>query len=216
MDPLRFAIAAAPLSAYLILLGLVNLQRRPVLVTGAGDLGALGAALTGLAFVGPIALFRPDAATTELGDFVWLFLLAFYLLWVTLITMLCRPRLVVYNLSAEELRPVLSEVVRNLDDAGRWAGDSLTLPTIGVNGYVDAFAWMRNTSFIAGGGRQDLAGWRKLSRGLERALRGVATRPNQRGWLLLGAGIALLAAAVGGLVGDPEAVATAWAQVFAF
>jgi hypothetical protein len=216
MDPLRFAIAAVPLAAYLILLGVVNLRRRPTLATGGSDLGAMGAAVGGLAFVGPIALFRPDAATVELGNFVWLFLTAFYLLWVTLAAMLCRPRLVVYNLSAEELRPVLSEAVQNLDSAGRWAGDNLTLPTIGVHGYVDGFAWMRNTSFIAGGGKQDLAGWRRLNRVVERALRGVTTRPNQRGWLLLGAGIALLAAATVGLASDPRSVATAWTQVFAF
>ncbi len=216
MDPLRFAIVAVPLAAYLILLGLVNLRRRPTLATGGGDLGALGVALGGLAFVGPIALFRPDAATVELGNYVWLFLAAFYLLWVTLTAMLCRPRLVVYNLSAEELRPVLSEAVRNLDSAGRWAGDNLTLPTIGVHGYVEPFAWMRNTSFIAGGGRQDLAGWRRLNRVVERALRGVVTRPNPRGWLLLGAGVAILAAAVVGLVGDATRVTTAWGQVFAF
>jgi hypothetical protein len=216
MDPLRFAIAAVPLAAYLILLGVVNLRRRPLLATGGGDLGALGVALSGLVFIGPIALFRPDAATVELGNFVWLFLAAFYLLWVTLAAMLCRPRLVVYNLSAEELRLVLSEAVRNLDNAGRWAGDNLTLPTIGVHGYVEAFAWMRNTSFIAGGGRQDLAGWRRLNRVVERSLRGVDTRPNPRGWLLLGAGIAMLAAATVGLASDPAGVAMAFDQVFAF
>ncbi|TWU00715.1 hypothetical protein Pla108_16670 [Botrimarina colliarenosi] len=216
MDPLRFAIAAVPLGSYLLLLGLLNLRTRPVLVTGAADLATLGMALTGLIFVGPIALFRPDAATVELGDFVWLFLLAFYWLWVTLAAMLCRPRLVVYNLSAEELRPVLSEAVRKLDGSGRWAGESLVLPQIGVNCHLDTFAWMRNTSLIASGGRQDLAGWRRLGRSVERALRGVAIRPNPRGWLLLGAGVALVAAAMLRLTADPRAVAVSWGQLFAF
>lgn len=216
MEPLRFTLAAIPLASYLILLGLVNLRRRPIVVTGAGDLATLGIALTGLAFVGPIALFRPEAATNELGNFVWLFLLAFYWLWVALIVMLCRPRLVVYNLSAEELRPVLSEVMRQVDPAGRWAGDNIALPELGVQAHLDGFPGMRNTSIVASGGRQDLAGWRRFGRGVERALRTTVTASNPRGWLLLGAGIGIVLLAIVRMASDPTGVGEAWRQIFAF
>lgn len=216
MDPLRFAIAASPLAAYLILLGLVNLRRRPLLVTGGGDLATLGVALTGVAFVGPIALFRPDEATVELGDFVWLFLLAFYWLWLTLFVMVCRPRLVVYNVTAEELRPVLSQAARQVDPTCRWAGPSLTLPGVGVEAHLDSFAWLRNTSLVASGGQQDLAGWRRLTKTLERSLREAETRPNRRGPVLLTAGGGLLLAVVLRMAASPEAVAIAMRQLFAF
>ncbi|MEO0530820.1 MAG: hypothetical protein AAF266_09650 [Planctomycetota bacterium] len=216
IEPLRFAIAVVPIASYLILMGLVNLRRRPVVVTGAGDLAALGIALTGVAFVGPIALFRPEAATAELGNFVWLFLLAFYWLWVALIVMLCRPRLVIYNVTAEELRPVLSDVMRQLDAAGRWAGDNVALPGLGVQVHLDGFPWMRNTSLVASGGRQDLAGWRRFGRGVERAMRMTAAVPNPRGWLLLGVGVALFVLAIARMAIDPASVAESWDQVFAY
>lgn len=214
LDPLRFAIAAVPLGAYLVLIGLMNLGRRPVLASGAGDLGALGAALTGVALVGPIALFRPEPATAELGAYVWLFLLAFYWLWVALAVMLCRPRLVVYNLSAEQLRPVLSEAARKLDSAGRWAGEGVVLPGVGVQGHLDPDGWMRHTSIVATGGRQDLAGWRKLARAVERELRDAPTEPHPLGWALAAMGAGLIAAATWGLAADPEGVAVAWRQAF--
>lgn len=216
MDPLRFAIAASPLAAYLILLGLVNLRRRPLLVTGAGDLAALGVALSGVAFVGPISLFRPEDATAELGNFVWLFLLAFYWLWLTLIVMVCRPRLVIYNLTAEELRPVLSQTARQVDATCRWAGEGLSLPARGVNVHIDSFSWMRNTSLVASGGTQDLAGWTRLTKAVERALRNVESRPSRWGPTMLVAGGGLLGTAILRMAADPPAVAIALRQLFAF
>lgn len=210
MDPLRFAVAAVPLAAYLAMIGLVGLRRRPLLVTGSGDLATLGVALTGLALAGPIALFRPEAATAELGDSIWLFLLAFYWLWVALVVMLCRPRLVVYNLSAAALRPLLSETARQLDAHARWAGDSLALPTLGVQLHFDESSGTRTTSLVSSGPEQDLVGWRRLAKALDRALRGVEAPPAPRGGLLLGVGLTLLVLSVYGLAADPEATAVAW------
>ncbi|QDT67315.1 hypothetical protein MalM25_02120 [Planctomycetes bacterium MalM25] len=215
MDPLRFAIAAVPLAAYLVLLGLINLRRRPTVVSGASDVATLGLALTGLVMIGPISLFWPEHASESLGDFVWLFLLAFYWLWVVLIVMLGRPRLVIYNLTAEELRPVLSEASRRIDPSGRWAGDNLSLPSVGVQAHLDCLAWMRNTSLVSSGGRQDLAGWRRLGRTVERSLRDTETPPSSRGASLLGVGVGLLVMSVARLVSDPPAVLAAWQQIIA-
>lgn len=222
MDPLRFAVAVVPIAAYLILIGLINSRRRPVVVTGGGDLATLGLALTGLALVGPISLFRPEAATAEMGNYVWLLMLSCYVLGVVLVVMLCRPRLVIYNLPAEELRPILSEAIRHLDGSGRWAGESLSLPTLGVQAHIDSLAWMRNTSLIASGGRQDLAGWRRLGRSVERSLRGseqkaVGTQETSavgRGAALIGIGTGLLLVAIIRLSADPDGVAIAWRQIF--
>ncbi len=216
MEPLRFAIAVVPLAAYLVMIGLVNWRRHPLMVSGANDLATLGAALTGMALVGPIALFRPEAATVELGNMIWLFLLAFYWLWVTLAVMLCRPRLVIYNTTTEELRPVLSEAVRQLCPSARWAGDNLTLPSLGVQLHLDQTTWMRSVSLVSSGGEQDLAGWRRLSRAISRPLRTTPTRANSRASLLLAIGAALLLFSIVGLTSDPEGVAIAWREVMAF
>ena len=216
MEPLRFAIAAVPLAAYLVMIGLVNFRRQPTMVSGANDLATLGVALTGMALIGPIALFRPEAATAELGDTIWLFLLAFYWLWLALAVMLCRPRIVVYNTTADELRPILSDAVRQLCPSARWAGDSLTLPSLGVQLHLDPTEWMRSVSLVSSGGEQDLAGWRKLSRAISRSLRTTETQTNPRAPLFLAIGVALLLWSITGLMGDPAGVAVAWSEVLAF
>ena len=113
-DPLRLTIALVPLASYGLLIGLLNARRRPFLTTGGADLAALAAALSGLILVGPIELFRPEAASAEFGSYVWLFLLVFYWLCVWLAVLLAKPRLVVYNVTIDELRPVLAETARTI------------------------------------------------------------------------------------------------------
>src|SRR5215475_3700215 len=128
VDPFRLAIALVPVAAYVLLLGLLNLRRRPFLTSGGCDVAALGAALSGLMFVGPMELFRPEAATRSFGNYIWLFLLLFYWLWLLLLVLLSRPRLVIYNISAEELHPVLAEIAACPGIEPRWAGSQLSLP----------------------------------------------------------------------------------------
>jgi hypothetical protein len=215
MDPLRFAIAVAPLAAYFVVLGFVGLRRRPVVVAGSNDLAALAGAMSGLALVGPIALFRPEEATSEFGNAIWLFLLAFYWLWCALAVMLSRPRVVVYNATPSELRPILAEVAARLDSDARWAGDNLSLPTLGVQLHLDPFLWMRNTALVSSGGGQNLAEWSRLSKALGRSCRVVAAPTNPRGPALLGVGVTLLVTAIAWMVSSPAEVAVAWAQALA-
>ena len=82
--------------------------------------------------------------------------------------LLARPRLVIYNMSAEELHPVLAEVASRLDPAARWAGSQLSLPRLGVQLHLDSFDLMRNVSLASSGGRQNIDGWRRLARSLRR------------------------------------------------
>ena len=215
-DPLRLAIALVPLASYLVLIGLVNVRRRPFLTTGGADLAALGAALSGLVLVGPIELFRPEAAAAEYGSYVWLFLLVLYWLCVWLAVLLARPRLVVYNVSVEELRPVLAEVARTLDSKSRWAGDSLSLPTLGVHLHLESFDFMRHVSLVASGGVQNLTGWRLLAGRLYRHLETlrVGVNPRALGLLLLAA--LLFAASTAHMLAKPQHVAQAMQEIFAY
>ena len=113
--------------------GLVNLWRRPIVTTGAKDLAGLGIGVSGLVMVGPLELFMPTAAAIHFGQYVWLLLLALYALAVLFLVLVVRARLVVYNTGRDELRPILVEVVAELDTEARWAGDSVVLPQLGFS-----------------------------------------------------------------------------------
>src|SRR3954463_3583692 len=106
VDPLRLAIALVPVAAYVLLLGLLNLRRGPFLTSGVCALAALGIALSGLMFVGPLELFRPEAATRSFGNYIWLFMVLFYWLWLPLLVFLARPRLGIYKINIQKIQPV--------------------------------------------------------------------------------------------------------------
>lgn len=215
-DPLRLAIALIPLAAYALLLALVNARRRPFVTTGGSDLAALGAAVSGLILVGPIELFRPEAASAEFGGYVWLFLLVFYWLWVWLAVLVTRPRLVVYNISAEELRPVIAEAARRVDPQARWAGDSLSMPTLGIALHLETFEIMRNAALVSSGGKQNISGWKKLSAEVRNQLATIRVSPNPRslGFTLLALG--LVAGSIIHMLNWPEEVAQSVQEMMSF
>lgn len=208
IDPFRLCVAFGPLAIYCLLLGLINLLRRPIVVTGAKDTAVLAMALTGLMVIGPLELFMPQAAAMRFGGYVWLLLLSFYGLSISLALLLSRPRLVIYNISSEQLRPILGEVVPALDSQARWAGDSLAMPTLGVQLHLDNFPSMRNVSLVANGEQQSFEGWRRLEKALAGALRQQRwERYHPRGLVLIMGGLLLLAACLFESVSDPQALA---------
>lgn len=176
------AIALTPLAVYLLLLGLINLSRRPLVTTGARDTAALGVAIAGLIAAGPMDLFLPEAATNRYGGYVWLLLLAFYALCLALVVLTMRPRLVIYNANADQLRRILSEVVTQLDHDARWAGDSLVLPNLGIQLHVESVGFLHNAQLVAAGAAQNYAGWKKLEEALAGVLRGTRAAPHLHGW----------------------------------
>ena len=129
MDPFRLCLALGPVAVYLLLLGAVNLSRRPLLVSGVCDAAAVALAVSGLVIVGPIELFVPLGAVVQVGPYVWLLLLALYGLCVALALLLLRPRLVIYNISVNKLRPVLATLVEQLDTDARWAAIAWCCPS---------------------------------------------------------------------------------------
>jgi hypothetical protein len=205
-----------PVAAYALVLALVNARRRPFLTSGGSDLAALGVAVSGLMFVGPLELFRPEAATREFGNYIWLFLLSLYWLGLVLVLLLARPRLVIYNTSSEELRPVLAEAAGRLDPEARWAGNHLTLPALDVHLHLDSLDIMRNVSLVSSGSQQNIDGWRQLARELRRSLATVRTRRSPRVIALLVVSLALLAVSVTQMLNRPEATLQAMNEVFAY
>jgi hypothetical protein len=207
MDVFRLCLAFGPVAMYLLLLGAVNLSRRTLLVSGGRDVAALALAISGLVIIGPMELFFPFAAATRFGPNVWLLLLALYAMSVALVLLLLRPRLVIYNISADKLRPILADLVEHLDPAARWAGDSLVLPTLGVQLYVDSFAAMRCASLVSAGGHQSQQGWRHLETALGDALAREEFTRNPRGLALLGIGLGIIAAIVLAIAKNPQVIA---------
>jgi hypothetical protein len=213
MDAVHLAVAFTPLAIYLLLLGVVNLGRRPVVTTGVKNAAALGLALVGFVAVGPMGLFVPDAAVFAFGPWLWLLLLAFYVLCVTLWILLARPRLVIFNATAEQVRPVLAEVVAKIDSDVRWAGDSLMLPQVGLQFHLEPYLPMRNLSLVAVGDRQSFTGWQRLERDLRAALKQVEVSRNPRGFSFLTMGLVLLSWPSYLMLRDTSAVARKLAEM---
>jgi hypothetical protein len=209
MDPLHICIALGPLAAYLALLGAINLSTRPLLTTGGRDLAALAVAVSGLIAAGPMELFLSEGAAALYGGWVWMIMLTAYGLSVLLIALMMRPRLVIYNITQEQLRPLFEELIPRLDADARWAGDSLVMPQLGVQLHVESQPAVRNVQLVSSGPQQNIYGWRRLELELGTALSRVRVSPNRLGvcWILLG----LLAA--GGitwsLANNPAAVTQA-------
>lgn len=213
MDPFALCLALGPVGIYLLLLGAVNLARRPLLVTGTRDAAALGIAFAGMIIVGPVQLFFPHAAASQFGPYVWILLIAFYALCIVLVLLLLRPRLVIYNMTVDQFRPVLADLVPRLDREARWAGETLSLPGLGVQLHVDQLALMRNISLVSVGADQNPAGWRKLEQAIGDALSEVEVSRNPRGYSLLSGGTILLLLVVVAIARDPQGVATSFFEM---
>jgi hypothetical protein len=211
MDALRLCLGLAPVALYLWLLGVRSLSQRPWLVLGVRDSAMLALAISGLVVIGPIELFFPHEAAVWFGPYVWLLVLALYAMCVVLWLLVSRPRLVIYNVSLDKLRPTLADVVGSLDADARWAGDSLALPGLGVQLYAEGFAVLRGVSLVAAGGRQSQAGWRRLEEALRAALAREEVTRDPRGLGLFLAGLLCLAAIGWNIARNPQAAGnTVW------
>ena len=206
MDPFRLTLALGPAAIYLLLLGMINLSRRPLLLSGGRDAAALALAVTGMLIVGPFELFLPQASVMRYGPYVWVMVLTFYGLSIAMGILMLRPRLVIYNISADKLRPILAEVVASLDSDARWAGDSLVLPNLAVQLSIDNFRTMRNVSLKSVSGNQDLHGWRRLEQGLAGALSQETVSRSPRGLVLIFAGLLILGGLAMVIYRDPQAI----------
>ncbi len=196
MNPLHFCIAVVPIAAYLLLIGWINLRRSAFVTTGVRDLAGLSLAIAGLMIAGPMELFLPESVASRIGGWVWVPLISFYTIIVTLVLLLARPRLVIYNTTSERLRPVLKEVIHQMDSEARWAGDSVVLPQQGIHLAIDAYPGIRNVTLAAVGPEQNLDGWARLRSKLAQALADVSQPPNFQGVSFLALSVVLVIAVV--------------------
>ncbi|MBI1904291.1 MAG: hypothetical protein HYS13_24615 [Planctomycetia bacterium] len=191
MSPAGSCVAMMPIAVYLIVIGTINLRRRAFVTTAVRDMAALGIALSGLVLIGPVRLFFP--AELIAGPLQWGLVTAMYFSTLVLLLLFARPRVVVYNVSAAQLHPVLTEVLQSLDLDVRRFGEVLSLPNKHVHFRVQSFPLFRNISLVATEQPQDFRSWRELQAALARALADVPVPVNPRGVSLTAIGTALAA-----------------------
>lgn len=213
MDPLHYCIMVTPLAVYLCYIGMLNLKSRPFITTGARDTAGLGIGLAGYMISGPIMLFFPESAASHFGGWVWLMLIVFYGLLVSLLVLMMRPRLVIYNMTSEQLRPILTSVARKLDPKSRWAGNSLLIPAKNIHLHLEPVNWLKNIQLTSGGNQQSFDGWRELEAALEEELKEYVSTASLFGFPLLIVAASLAVTALIWMVADREAVATAWEEL---
>jgi hypothetical protein len=214
MDPLHFCIAISPLAVYLLLLGILNLRRRPFVTTGARDTAALSIGILGFVLIGPMKLFFPEGAASRFGVTVWLMLIVFYGLCVSLAVLLMRSRIVIYNMSLEHLRPILTGVAMKLDKKSRWTGDSLWMPEQKVHLHVEPVNWLKNVQLTAGGNQQSYEGWHLLEKELNAALKKIPVEPCMIGVPLLMVAASLAIGSIFWMLSDEQAVAQAMKEIW--
>ena len=206
IDPFRLCLGLGPIAVYLLLLGAINVFRRPFLVSGVRDTAALGLAVSGLIFVGPMELFVPVAAMIAFGPYIWVFLISLFALGLVLVLLVSRPRLIIYNIAVDQLRPILADLAAELDSDARWAGDGLVLPNLGVRAHLEIAPLMRNASLVSSGAEQNFQGWYRLELALRGELSRLEVARNPRGVSLIGSGVLLGLAVLTIIARDPHAV----------
>ncbi len=192
MDPLHLAIAFLPLGLYLLVLGAIHLRGSPKVWSGALDTAALGAGVSGLVVAGPLDLFLPTASPLP-GVYLWLLMLALYALMITLWNLLARPRLVVFNVTVDQLKPVIAEIAKRMDEQSTVTGDSYLLPQLGVQFHLERYLPLHNVSLVAIGDEQSLSGWRKLRTELSTALTPLRSASRLPGYAFIVVGLAMFA-----------------------
>ena len=192
LDALPLWSGLVPLGVYLLLVAAAHLRRRPTVVAGTWDALLLAGAVSGLVLVGPLALVLPAAGGSPWS---WPILLLALVLAVALAVLVPRPRLVVYNITPEQLRPLVAEVASGLDPAVRWAGDTAALPSRGLQVHLEGDGAVRCVALVAVGGRPGVEGWAEFGRRLRRTVRRFRVRRNPWGVVPAGLGVVVLVVA---------------------
>jgi len=209
---ISLAVAFVPLALYFFALAALNGGLRSRMLTGQEDLTVLALGLIGFVMVGPMLYVLPIDALTFWGYKTWFFLALLYALTVWFLGAMFRFRVVIYNIGMNELRDILETIGRELDSEARWAGNSLSLPTLGIQFYLERVSLLRNVTLKACGPRQNLQGWLLFEKTLRNVLlRHRATEKNRLPMLMVAVGFLMMTGAVAILITHRiEAMQSLW------
>ena len=198
---ISLAVAFVPLALYFFALAALNGGLRPRMLTVQEDLTALALGMIGFVMAGPMLYVLPIDALAFWGYKTWFFLALLYALIVWFLGAVFRFRVVIYNIGMNELRDILEKTGQELDAEARWAGNSLSLPTLGIQFYLERASLLRNVTLKACGTRQNLQGWLHFEKSLRNALvRHRATRKNRVSMLMAAVGLLMMSGAVSILI----------------
>jgi len=158
-----------------------------VALSGHVDVALLTLGIAGMVIAGPLALLQPGAGTSAWTTAV---LLLGFAVVVAGAVLAARPRMVIYNVGLDQMRPVVASVAAGLDPTARWAGETAALPARGLQVHLDERGPARTVSVIAAG-RTSAEAWAEFSRRLRRAIRTIRVRPSPWAWAFLTAGFAV-------------------------
>jgi len=206
-EPFPLLLAMLPLIGYLLILSAIRLSGHALVTTGGRDIAALGVAISGLIAIGPTELFFPNAAATIFGPLVWIALIVFYGLIVSLVALTSTPRLVVYGRSPEDLYQPLLAAAQKIDaQATAINGLRIHLPTSGIHFRLDGYRDADHAQVVAFEPGVPLRIWNQLLAGLREEV-SKSPRPAQRhGFAMLLVAGALIAVLLWQGVGNHEQI----------
>ena len=163
IEPFAIVLAFLPLIGYLLLLGSARVLGRVIVTTGGRDIAALGIAISGFVAAGPAELFFPNAAATVFGPWVWVALITFYALLVSLVALTSPPRLVIYGRTPEELIDPLLFAARQIDPKAEILdGLKVRLPDTAVHFRLEGYHNADHAQVIAFESNVPVRIWEKL------------------------------------------------------
>ena len=194
IEPFPILLAVLPLVAYLLMLGAIRLSGRSIVTTGGRDIAALGIAIAGLVAIGPAELFFPSAAAYVFGPYVWIALIAFYALVVSLVALSMPPRLVVYGRKPDDLYEPLLAAARKIDpEAVAIDGWRVHLPSQGIHFRLDGFRDADHAQVIAFESGVPLAVWNDLLKHFrEEVDNAKPAKPSRQGHIMVVVALVLL------------------------
>lgn len=214
MALLVFVWAIIPLAMYVLWIGCLQFRSRPTVLSGFVDTIWLGMGISGLMLVGPCELFLPEVARNRFGWMAHLLVLALSALLLILAAVTRNPRIVIYNISKRQLEPTLRQVLKLADAQAVFTGRGATLPTLGLDLFIDLQEDRRTAELRSMSREIDLRYWRQLRLALRDSLRTVQGSSNPRAAVLIGAGLAALALVVYLGITDWPALARGMQQWF--
>ena len=186
IDPFAALVALLPLIGYLLTLGVTRLLGYTIVTTGGRDIAAVGIAVAGMAAVGPAQLFFPNAAASLFGPKIWIALIAFYSLVVSLIALTTPPRLVIYGRTPAELLEPLLAAAQKIDDRAELEGKMLIrMPSKQLHFRIEGFRDIDHAQVIAFESDVPLRVWNQLLANLRFEVEQLAKPTPRRGHLMV-------------------------------
>jgi hypothetical protein len=103
---------------------------------------------------------------------------------------------VIFNVTTEQLRPLLTDLVKKLDEGASSTGDSFLLPQVGLQFHIERYLPFYNVSLVAIGDRQSFSGWRRLRAELAAALAKVKPASRLPAFAFLAVGLVMLVSTI--------------------